>query len=52
MNFIDKLLSASQKNKSLLCIGLDPDPSLMPEGIGVLEFNRKIIDATFDLVCA
>ena len=51
MKFIDKLLSASRKNKSLLCVGLDPDRELMPE-MGVLEFNKAIIDATADLVCA
>ena len=33
-------------------MGLDPDPALMPEGIGVFEFNKAIIDATADLVCA
>ncbi len=52
MNFIDKLLAASWKNQSLLCVGLDPDPNLLPKGLGVIEFNRKIIDATSDLVCA
>lgn len=52
MNFIEKLAQASKENRSLLCVGLDPDPSLMPEGTGVFEFNRAIIDATADLVCA
>jgi orotidine-5'-phosphate decarboxylase len=52
MNFIEKLAQSSRKNKSLLCVGLDPDPSLMPGGIGVSEFNKAIIDATADLVCA
>ena len=51
MNFIDKLLVASHRNNSLLCIGLDPDPELMPS-VGLLEFNKAIIDATADLVCA
>ncbi|MCL0072772.1 orotidine-5'-phosphate decarboxylase [Dehalococcoidia bacterium] len=51
MNFIEKLLKASRKNNSLLCIGLDPDPQLMP-GVEVVEFNRQIIEATRDLVCA
>jgi orotidine-5'-phosphate decarboxylase len=36
----------------LLCVGLDPDPELMPEGLNLFEFNRAIIDATADLVCA
>jgi len=52
VNFIDKLTTAAQKNKSLLCIGLDPDPGRMPDKTGVFEFNRAIIEATADLVCA
>jgi orotidine-5'-phosphate decarboxylase len=52
LNFIEKLGGAVWENNSLLCIGLDPDPALMPAGISVFEFNRAIIDATADLVCA
>ncbi len=52
MNFIEKLTSATRKNKSLLCVGLDPDPELMPDKVGIFEFNKAIIDATSDLVCA
>lgn len=52
MNFVGKLAGSVRKNNSRLCIGLDPDPGLMPEGIGILEFNKAIIDATCDLVCA
>ena len=52
MNFINKLTGAARNNNSLLCIGLDPDPELMPENISVSEFNREITDATSDLVCA
>ncbi len=52
MNFMEKLIAASQKNKSLLCVGLDPDPRLMSDKIGIFEFNKAIIDATSDLVCA
>ena len=51
MNFLEKLLAAARTNESLLCIGLDPDPDLMP-GVSVIEFNKRIIDATSDLVCA
>lgn len=51
MSFIEKLLNTSRRNKSLLCIGLDTDPALIPPGMGVLEFNKAIIDATRDLVC-
>jgi len=52
MTFLDKLLGASRNCKSLLCVGLDPDPKLMPHRLSVFEFNRDIIDATSDLVCA
>ena len=52
MNFIEKLTNAARKNKSLLCVGLDPDPERMPDKVGVFEFNKAIIDATSDLVCA
>ncbi len=52
MNFVEKLTNATRKNKSLLCVGLDPDPKLMPKKVGVFEFNKAIIDATADLVCA
>jgi orotidine-5'-phosphate decarboxylase len=52
MGFLEKLLKAARTNESLLCVGLDPDPELMPAGMGVLEFNRAIVDATSDLVCA
>lgn len=51
MMFVDKLLSVSRRNKSLLCVGLDPDAMLMPK-VGLLAFNKAIIDATADLVCA
>ncbi len=52
MSFLEKLAKISLKNRSLLCVGLDPDPALMPEKIGVFEFNKAIIDATADFVCA
>jgi orotidine-5'-phosphate decarboxylase len=50
-SFIEKLIETSEKNQSLLCIGLDPDPDLMPVD-SVFEFNRAIIEATSDIVCA
>lgn len=49
--FLARLLEASRRQNSLLCIGLDPQPEMMPVA-DVLEFNRAIIDATHDLVCA
>ena len=52
MNFFEKLTGAVLKNKSLLCVGLDPDPELMPDKVKVSDFNKAIVDATSDLVCA
>ena len=49
--FFERLHEAADQNSSLLCVGLDPDPALMPVD-DVFQFNRAIIDATHDLVCA
>jgi len=56
-NFLERLHESQKKRQTLLCIGLDPDPSLLPHHLGsssesVLNFNREIIAATHDLVCA
>ena len=51
MKFTEKLRKAIRNNNSLVCLGLDPNPELMPE-IGILEFNKSIIDVTSDMVCA
>ena len=52
MGFSEKLRAAVQKNGSLLCVGLDPDPARLPAGMTIAQFNREIVDATQDLVCA
>lgn len=57
MRFLDRVQAAMDKNNSLLCVGLDPLPERFPAHIQesenpILEFNRFIIDATADLVCA
>ena len=49
--FVDKLRAAQRKNESYLCVGLDPDPDLMPHK-DVVSFLSEVIDATKDLVCA
>ena len=49
--FASRLAEAQLRNRSAVCVGLDPDLSLMPIG-DVRAFNRAIIDATRDLVCA
>jgi orotidine-5'-phosphate decarboxylase len=51
MTFFSQLDEAVKKNNSLLCVGLDPDPALMPPGVSTLDFNKAVIDATADLVC-
>ena len=55
--FVDKLRRRWTETDSLLCIGLDPAPERFPEpwrgrSDAIFEFNRAIIDATADLVCA
>lgn len=50
--FSDKLQAAWQRSNSLLCVGLDPDPALMPAGVDVADFNIAIVEATAGLVCA
>ena len=57
MRYLEKLAAAQQANHSWLCVGLDPQPELMPvEALKwdepILPFNRRIIEATADLVCA
>ena len=48
--FIERLDAACAASKSLVCVGLDPDPALMPIE-DVFLFNKAIVDATHDLVC-
>jgi orotidine-5'-phosphate decarboxylase len=44
-HFGDRLAAAVERKGAPLCVGLDPDPALMPEGLGVVEFCRGIVDA-------
>ena len=55
--FAARLAAAHDHSDSLLCVGLDPDPKRCPSGFsrdgdGVKAFNRLIIDATAEHVCA
>jgi orotidine-5'-phosphate decarboxylase len=57
MTFLDLLLGASRHNRSLLCVGLDPDPARIPARLRaasdpVYAFCTAIVEATADLVCA
>lgn len=47
-----KLVELIRSRKSFLCVGLDTDPSKLPAGVSVLEFNKQIIDATRDFAIA
>ena len=49
--FSEKLRAASRGNNSFLCIGLDPDPELMPHP-HIPSFLQEIVDATSDIACA
>ena len=50
-HFLEKLEKISKKNKSLLCVGLDPNPAQVPIK-DIVEFNKGIIENTQHLVCA
>ena len=57
MNFLDKLRAAERRNGSLLCVGLDPDPSKFPSSLKgeagkIYDFCARIADATAGLVIA
>ena len=49
--FIDRLDEITNRNQGLLCVGLDPWLPSMPIK-DIAEFNKEIIQATKDLVCA
>ena len=49
--FAEKLAAAAERNRSWLCVGLDPQPGRTPLD-EIVPFTRAIIDATSDLVCA
>jgi orotidine-5'-phosphate decarboxylase len=56
-NFTQRLRAAQRRTGSLLCIGLDTDRRRVPAVLAsaddpLYEFNRRIIEATKDAVCA
>lgn len=57
MSFARQLAEAWRRNDSLVCVGLDPELERFPRPIAdgpspIFHFNKAIIDATADLVCA
>src|SRR5690348_10649910 len=51
-HFADRLAAAVARKGAPLCVGLDPDPTLMPEGLGIAEFCRGIVDAVAEVAVA
>ncbi len=58
ISFLAKLTAAVQRNNSLLCVGLDPDPCQFPahfpatiDAAALVAWGRRLIEQTADLVC-
>jgi orotidine-5'-phosphate decarboxylase len=51
-HFADRLAAAVDDKGAPLCVGIDPDPTLMPAGVGVAEFCRGIVDAVAEVAVA
>ena len=49
--YLEKFDLACETNRSLVCVGLDPEPARLPVD-DVLDFNRAIVEATADLAAA
>src|SRR5476651_193923 len=57
MSFIESLNAAWSRTQSLLCVGLDPEPSKFPGALNgradsIFDFCRQIVDATAPFVCS
>jgi orotidine-5'-phosphate decarboxylase len=61
MDYISKLSKSVKHSESVLCVGLDPNPDLLPEEITkryldiedqVIHFCKHVIDATQENCCA
>lgn len=57
MTFTDMLRRAAQSSRSMLCVGLDPDPQKLPRHLrgrkdALFAFCAAIVDATADLALA
>ncbi len=57
MSFAERLHRAQVVSNSLACVGLDPEAAKIPSDLrgraqSLYAFNRRIIDATFDIVAA
>jgi orotidine-5'-phosphate decarboxylase len=57
MNFVEQLGHADRRNRSLLCVGLDPEPARFPgawrgDPSRIFDFCSAVVEATHDLVIA
>ncbi|MFC1477649.1 orotidine-5'-phosphate decarboxylase [candidate division KSB1 bacterium] len=58
MSFAEKLNTVIAEKQSYVCVGLDTDPGKIPISVSgseterMLDFNKKIIDATLDFAAA
>lgn len=57
MNFLDMLCAAERDNRSMLCVGLDPEPAKFPhhwrgQPERIYDFCAAIVDATADVAMA
>ena len=57
MTFLEKLEEAQRRNGSMLCVGLDPEPTRFPAHLKgdagkIFDFCARIVDATADLAIA
>ena len=57
LTFLDMLSAAERQNDSMLCVGLDPEPTRFPgrfkgDSNKIYDFCAAIVDATADLVIA
>jgi orotidine-5'-phosphate decarboxylase len=57
MTFLEMLQGAQQRHRSMLCVGLDPEPAKFPDHLRgdasrIYDFCARIVDATGDLAIA
>ncbi len=57
MTFLERLQAAQLRNASMLCVGLDPEPTRFPfdlkdNAARIYDFCARIVDATGDLAIA
>ncbi len=57
LTFLDMLDAAGRSNESMLCVGLDPEPTRFPgrlkgDSSKIYDFCAAVVDATADLVMA